>query len=110
MAYDTELADRIRAALSFSAGVTEKLMFGGCAFLKDGHLLASASGRGGLLLRVQPQGADALLDPPRVERFVMKGREPPGWLWIDTAALEEDGALEHWLGLGLSFVDGLPPK
>lgn len=110
MAHDTELAGRIRAALSFADGVTEKLMFGGCAFLVNGHLLASASGRGGLLLRVQPDGADALLDPPEVERFVMNGRELSGWLWIAGEALEPDGALEHWLGLGLGFVRGLPPK
>src|SRR4051794_41269059 len=62
MAYDEELAARVRDVLGGESGVTEKRMFGGLAFLVDGHLAVSASSRGGLLVRVDPAAEEALLE------------------------------------------------
>lgn len=61
MAYDEELATRVRELVGAQAGVTEQRMFGGLAFLINGNMALAASGEGGLLVRVDPQGGDALI-------------------------------------------------
>ncbi len=110
MAYDLELAGRIRAALSFEPGVTEKRMFGGCAFLLAGRLLVAASGRGGLMLRVDPAVGSSLIDPPLVRPFDMNGRQMSGWLHVDDTMVETEDDLRDWLGHALDFVRTLPQK
>jgi TfoX/Sxy family transcriptional regulator of competence genes len=104
MAYDEELAARVRDVLTGESGVTEKRMFGGLAFLVDGHLAVSASSRGGLLVRVDPAQGEALLEEPGVAPFEMRGRAMTGWLHVAAAAVEEDDALERWVGRGLGFA------
>ena len=88
MAYDEDLANRIRELLGAQRGVEEKRMFGGLAFLINGNMSVSASGQGGLLLRVDPEQTDALLDEPHAQPFVMRGRAMDGWLRVDPAGLE----------------------
>ena len=110
MAYDVEIADRLREALAREPGVVEKRMFGGLAFLLDGHMAVSASGRGGLLLRVDPADTDELVTDPRASRFVMRGREMDGWLHVDVDARVSDEELERWVGHGVRFARSLPPK
>ncbi len=110
MAYDAELADRLREALQHERGLTEKPMFGGLAFLINGHLAVSASGRGGLLLRVDPADTDSVVREPHVGRFVMRGREMDGWLRIDAAAVGDDGDLANWVSRGVAYARSLPPK
>jgi len=83
VAYDVDMADRLREILASEPGVVEKPMFGGLAFLVAGHMAVSASGQGGLLLRVDPAQTDTLVVEPRASRFVMRGREMKGWLRID---------------------------
>jgi hypothetical protein len=80
VAYDVDIADRLREILASEPGVVEKPMFGGLAFMVAGHMAVSASGQGGLLLRVDPAQTDALIVDPRASRFVMRGREMGGWL------------------------------
>lgn len=110
MAYDEELADRIRAALEDEPGLTEKRMFGGLAFLVEGHLAASASSRGGMLLRVDPADAGDLLREPGVAPFEMRGREPAGWLHVDDTTIEDEDELREWLSRGVAYCRALPPK
>jgi hypothetical protein len=109
MAYDVDLADRIRARLSAEPDVTEKQMFGGLAFLVGGHLAVSASGRGGLLLRVEPEEQEALLEDRRAGPFVMRGREMTGWLHVD---LEDASEVElgRWVDRGVAVARSLPPR
>ena len=57
MAYDEDLANRLRERVQREVGVSEKRMFGGVAFLVNGTMAVSASGQGGLLLRVDPSRA-----------------------------------------------------
>ena len=109
MAYDPDLADRIRARLSAEPDVTEKQMFGGLAFLVGGHLAVSASGRGGLLLRVEPAEQEALLEDARAEPFVMRGREMTGWLHVDVDEASET-ELGRWVDRGLAVARSLPPR
>ena len=109
MAYDDELAQRIRAVLADIPGVTEKRMFGGLGFLVNGNLAASASGQGGMLLRVDPAETDALVARPHAERAVMRGRPMDGWLRIAVAELSEQ-EVHGWIARGVAYARSLPPK
>ncbi len=110
MAYDEELASRIRELVQDEDGLTEKRMFGGLAFLINGHLAVSASSQGGMLLRVDPEQTEALVSEPHVRRFQMRGREMDGWLRVDTGALSTDDAFRRWVGYGLAYAASLAAK
>ena len=85
-------------------------MFGGLGFLIGGHLAVSASSRGGLLLRVDPQQGEELLQDPGAEPFVMRGREMSGWLHVEVDASMTDEELARWVELGVLYVRSLPAK
>jgi hypothetical protein len=110
MAYDEELADRVRTTLGDHAGVVEKRMFGGLAFLVGGHMAVAASGQGGLMVRCDPDRTAELLEEPGVTTFEMRGRGMKGWLRVDTAAVADDAVLDHWVDAGVGYVETLPPK
>ncbi|HVQ95016.1 MAG TPA: TfoX/Sxy family protein [Mycobacteriales bacterium] len=110
MAYDVELADRVRALLSAEPGVTERRMFGGLAFLVRGNMAVSASGQGGLLLRVDPAQTGTLIREPRVRRFEMRGRELAGWLRVAPEAVDTEDELRDWVRHGVAYARSLPPK
>ena len=109
MAHDDELAARVREILAGQAGVTEKRMFGGVAFLLGGNMAAAASGHGDLLLRVDPADSDALVAEPHAERAVMRGRPMKGWLEVDAQALGDD-ELNRWVARGIAYTRTLPAK
>ncbi|HEX6357788.1 GNAT family N-acetyltransferase [Actinophytocola sp.] len=108
MAYDLELADRIRELVATEHGVDEKRMFGGLAFLVNGNMSVAASGKGGLLVRVGPEDAGDLVDD-HVRPAIMGGREMRGWLRVDTTAVD-DSRLREWVDRGVSFARSLPVK
>ena len=110
MAYDEDLANRIRELVRSEQGVTEKRMFGGLAFLIDGHMSVSASGRGGLLLRVDRAETDAMLSKPHAHPFEMRGRVMQGWLWVDAEGLRTKRQLERWVARGIAYARSLPSK
>ena len=110
MAYDEELADRIRRVFEGEPGLTERRMFGGLAFLVNGHLAASASSQGGMLLRCDPADTEACVDQPGVNRFAMRGREMDGWLHVSPEAVDTEGTLDEWVDRGLRYARSLPPK
>jgi TfoX/Sxy family transcriptional regulator of competence genes len=110
MAYDEQLAERIREHLDGEPGITEKRMFGGLAFLANGNMAVSASGQGGLMVRVDPARTDELLSEPHVHRMVMRGRAMDGWLRVDTEAVDSDDELGSWVSRGLGYARSLPPK
>jgi len=110
MAYDEDLADRIRAALQNQDGVTEMRMFGGLAFLVNGHMAVSASGQGGLLLRVDPAETDSVVREDGVSRFEMRGREMDGWVRVDPSATASEQELTRWVQIGVDYAASLPPK
>ena len=110
MAYDEQLAERIRAVLATEPGLTEKRMFGGLAFLINGNMAVSASGQGGLLLRVEPAQTDSLISTPHVRRFAMRGREMDGWLRVDEQAVATDDELRRWVAHGVDYARSLPAK
>jgi hypothetical protein len=110
VAYDEELAHRIRALVADAAGVSEMRMFGGLAFLINGNMAVGASGRGGLLLRVDPAETEALVRDPHASRFEMRGRAMNGWLRIDPDGLTTSRQLKRWVGRGVAYARSLPPK
>lgn len=110
MAYDEQLAERLRELLRDEQGVTEKRMFGGLAFLINGNMSVSASGQGGLLLRVEPAETDALLAQRGAEPFVMRGRAMDGWLRIAPDGYRTKRDLERWVKRGVSYARSLPAK
>jgi TfoX/Sxy family transcriptional regulator of competence genes len=110
MAFDEELADRIRDLLSAEPAVTEKKMFGGLAFLIGGNMAVAASGQGGLLVRVDPTESEALVASSPARPMEMRGRSMPGWLRLDVEDVESDEALSSWVERGVSFARSLPAK
>lgn len=110
MAYDEELANRIREVVQGEPGLTEKRMFGGLAFLINGNMAVSASSQGGLLLRVDPAQTDSLVASPHVRRFEMRGREMDGWLRVSGEAVDDDAEFDRWVRRGVTYARSLPPK
>ena len=110
MAYDEELAARIRELLAAEPGVAEQKMFGGLAFLIGGNMAVAASGQGGLLVRVDPEESDTLTDTTPAYLMEMRGREMKGWLRVDSSDVQTKDELTTWVELGTSFARSLPPK
>jgi TfoX/Sxy family transcriptional regulator of competence genes len=110
MAFDEQLANRIRELMADETGVTEKRMFGGLAFLIGGNMSVSASGQGGLLLRVDPAQTEKLVQSPHVARAVMRGRAMDGWLRVDAEGVRTKRQLERWVRHGVTYARSLPSK
>ena len=110
MAYDEDLASRIRELVAEEPNVTEKRMFGGLAFLVGGNMSVAASGQGGLMVRVDPAATDALVAKPHVEPFGMRGRAIQGWLRVDAEGLRTKRQLEPWVRRGVAYAHSLPSK
>lgn len=110
MAYDTDLADRIRELLAPLRGVDEKRMFGGLAFLINGRMAVAASSQGGVLVRVPPEDTEKLLARAYVSAMVMAGREARGWLRVDGAGVKTKRQLNNWVARSVDYVRTLRPK
>src|SRR5713226_9621004 len=110
MAYDEELAERIRELVAGKPGLTEKKMFGGLAFLIGGNMAVAASGQGGVMVRVDPAESDALVAKTKAELFVMRGRSMRGWLRVDSEHLRAKRELAGWVALGTRYAHSLPAK
>ena len=110
MAYDEDLANRIRELIAGDDGVREQRMFGGLAFLINGNMAVSASGQGGLLLRVDPAETDTLLRRQHARPFVMRGREMQGWLRVADEGVRTKRQLESWVKRGVAYARSLPAK
>jgi TfoX N-terminal domain len=110
MGYDEALAGRIRDLIGPDPELTEKKMFGGLAFLIHGNMAISASGHGGVLVRVDPAQSDALVGSTTATVAVMQGREMPGWLRVDEAGVATDSDLEPWVDRGITYARSLPAK
>jgi TfoX/Sxy family transcriptional regulator of competence genes len=110
MAYDEELAHRIRELLAAEAGVSEVSMFGGLAFLLDGNLTVAASGKGGLTVRVDPDTGEQALSRPHARAMEMRGRAMKGWIRVDDEGVRTKRQLAAWLERGVQFARSLPPK
>lgn len=110
MAYDEDLANRLRELLADEDAITEKKMFGGLAFLLNGRMSVSASRSGGILLRIDPAETDACLARAHVSRMQMGGRTMDGWITIAPEGLKTKRQLEPWVKRSVAFAKTLPAK
>jgi TfoX/Sxy family transcriptional regulator of competence genes len=110
MAYDEDLANRLRELLADEDAITEKKMFGGLAFLRHGNMTVSASRNGGLLARIDPAHTEAALARPHVELMRMGGRTMDGWITVAPEGLRTKRELAAWVKRSLAFVRTLPAK
>jgi TfoX/Sxy family transcriptional regulator of competence genes len=110
VAYDEELAERIRRLVADEPSLTEQRMFGGLAFLIGGNMAVAASGQSGVLVRVDPSQSDALTASSGAEPMIMRGREMKGWLRVGTDDVADDDELARWVRIGVAYARSLPPK
>jgi TfoX/Sxy family transcriptional regulator of competence genes len=110
MAYDEDLADRIRELVAKEKDLTEQKMFGGLAFLIGGNMAVAASGQGGILVRVDPAASAKLVSSTKASPMVMRGRAMDGWLRVDTEHVREKRQLSAWVKRGVTFARSLPAK
>ena len=110
VAYDEELAARIRDLAIGASGLTEKKMFGGLAFLIGGNMAVAASGQGGLLVRVDPAQSDKLVATTNARLMEMRGRSMQGWLRVDPEDLRTKRQLAKWVERGTTYASSLPVK
>jgi TfoX/Sxy family transcriptional regulator of competence genes len=110
MAYDEDLADRIRELLLDEPDVTEKKMYGGLAFLIGGNMAVAASGQGGVLVRVDPAKSDRLVATTSARVAEMRGRAMHGWLRLSSDDVRTKRQLAKWVGLGTTYARSLPAK
>lgn len=107
MAHDQALADRIRALIADDPRFSEKRMFGGISFMLDGKMSVTASGRGGLMVRIDPADADELMATTAATDDVMPGRTMRGWLRIDSEHVSSDEDLREWVDRSVRWVEGV---
>ena len=110
MAYDEELANRVRSLVGGEAGLTEQRMFGGLAMLLHGNMAVAVRGQGGLLVRADPKESERWLAEPGVSFMEMRGRSLAGWVQVDPAACEKAADLKRWVRRGVNYAQSLPPK
>ncbi len=110
MAYDEELAERIRKLVGGGPDVTEKKMFGGLAFMVGGNMAVGASGQGGILVRVDPAESDELVATTDASLMEMRGRSMQGWLRVDSDDVRTDDDLRAWVDRGVAYARSLPAK
>jgi hypothetical protein len=110
MAYDEELAHRLREQLAHEQGVTEKAMFGGLAFLLHGNMAVTVSSHGGLMVRVGAEASEDALAHPHTRQIDMRGRPMPGWIHVAAEGVKTKRRLAVWVRHGVEFTRTLPPK
>lgn len=108
MAYDERLADRVRDVLEGAPGVSERKMFGGIAFMVEGHMACGVAGDD-LMLRLGPEGAEAALRRPHVRPMDFTGRPMTGMVFVAPPGLR-GAALRRWVEAAAAFARTLPPK
>jgi hypothetical protein len=110
VAYDEQLAGRIRDLAGDEPGLTEQKMFGGLAFLIGGNMAIAASGQGGILVHVDPEASDGLVDTTDAYLMEMRGKQMRGWLRVDSDRVSTEPELAKWVELGTGYARSLPAK
>ena len=109
MAYDEQLAGRVRAIFVGHPSVVEKKMFGGLAFMVQGHMACGVTGER-LMARVGPDAHDACLAEAHVREMDFTGRPMRGFVFVDPGGVAADADLVKWVERTVTFVKTLPPK
>ena len=110
MAYDEDLANRLRELLADERDLTEQRMFGGLAFLIGGNMAIAASREGGVLVRADPERSAKLVESGSARAMNMRGRDLVGWLRVDSHDIRQQRQLAKWVKIGADYARSLPPK
>lgn len=110
VAYDEDLANRVRELIADENGYSERAMFGGLGCLLDGNMALAASGEGSLMVRVGQEAYEEMLERPHAEPVVMRGRPMGGWIRVSDEGLRTRRQLEPWVSRGVACARSLPPK
>jgi len=108
VAYDEDLADRVRARLGAEPGLTERKMFGGIAWMLEGNMAVGLISTG-LLVRLGPD-ADAAAGEPHASVPMMGTRPMRGFVVIAPEGVETEEQLGSWIARGCDVARSLPPK
>lgn len=109
MPSDPQLTTRVRNTLKRQRGVTEKRMFGGEVFLRNGNMLV-AVWNDSLIVRLGVEQASAALQQPHVGPMDLTGKPMKGWVIVRSSGLQDDADLQTWVKLAIHFVKSLEPK
>ncbi len=109
MAFDENLAGRIRDAVARRPDIEEKKMFGGVGFLMNGNMLVGVW-KDSLIVRIGPENYEPALLEPFVGEFDITGRAMKGWVLVEPEGIEIDAALQAWIERATMFVETLPKK
>lgn len=109
MAYNEELAERMRRAFGTQAGLQEKKMFGGLAFMLEGHMCCGVI-KDEIMVRVGPEGWEEALAQPHAREMDFTGRSIKGMVYVGAEGCGSDAAARGWVRRGMAFVRTLPPK
>jgi TfoX/Sxy family transcriptional regulator of competence genes len=109
MAFDEDLAARVRDRLARLKGVEERRMFGGICFLLDGNLLVGVW-KDSLIARLGPDEGEAALREPHVRAFDITGKPMRNWVLVEPEGVGDDGQLKGWIERAAKFVRTLPKK
>jgi hypothetical protein len=109
MAFDEELAARVRRHLESCDGLEERKMFGGLAFMVNGHMACGIL-EDQLMVRVGADSYEAMLRLPHAHQMKFTGRPMRGFVTVDPAGISSSKALGAWIDRGTSYVASLPPK
>jgi TfoX/Sxy family transcriptional regulator of competence genes len=109
VAYDEDIAARVRELTAGERGLTEQKMFGGVGFMIRGNMAVAASGQGGVLVRVDPEDADKHI-ASGARPMKMRGREMRGWLRVSSDDVRTKRQLAKWVTIGTTYAKSLPAK
>ncbi len=109
MAYDTELAERVRAIVGVRQGLTERKMFGGIAWMLHGNMACGVLGDE-VIVRLGVEDSDRALSEPDTRVFDMTGRPMRGFVVVGGQSIAQDGELRGWVDAGADYASSLPPK
>jgi TfoX/Sxy family transcriptional regulator of competence genes len=109
MAYDEDLAERVRDALAGRSDVSERKMFGGIAFMVGGNMACGVSGDE-LMVRLDPGDGEQALAEEGVRVFDMTGRPMKGWILVSPERTADQAGLSEWVEAGADYAASLPPK
>jgi TfoX/Sxy family transcriptional regulator of competence genes len=109
VAYDEELAERVRGEFALRENLTERKMFGGIAFMLGGNMACGVL-RDDLIVRVGPDEYERALAQKHTREFDFTGRPSKGIVVVSAEGVATDEALSEWVEAGADFAASLPPK
>jgi TfoX/Sxy family transcriptional regulator of competence genes len=111
MAYDEQLAARVRELIEARPGVVERKMFGGLGWMIGGNMAVGVMRNDELVVRIEPEESEAALREPHVHRFGRPGRKAmTGFVLVEPEGVEDDAELERWVDVGAARAASMPPK